>query len=64
MRHAEIFFDPQAHLSRGVPFEVVFGGLSAALKDGGVPAALILCFLRDRGAGGGRAGAAGGAAVP
>ncbi|MEQ4719083.1 adenosine deaminase [Nonomuraea sp. B19D2] len=50
VRHAEIFFDPQAHLSRGVPLEVVFGGLSAALKDGDVSAALILCFLRDRGA--------------
>ncbi|TDC05468.1 adenosine deaminase [Nonomuraea longispora] len=50
VRHAEIFFDPQAHTSRGVPLEAVFGGLSAALRDGEVPAALILCFLRDRGA--------------
>ncbi|WP_431900895.1 adenosine deaminase [Nonomuraea sp. bgisy101] len=50
VQHAEIFFDPQAHLVRGVPLEVVFGGLSAALKDSDVPAALIMCFLRDRGA--------------
>jgi adenosine deaminase len=49
VRHAEIFFDPQAHLSRGVPIDVVFSGLSSALKDGDVPAALIMCFLRDRG---------------
>lgn len=49
VRHAEIFFDPQAHLSRGVPLEVVFAGLSAAFKDGPISAALILCFLRDRG---------------
>ncbi|TDE59453.1 adenosine deaminase [Nonomuraea mesophila] len=50
VRHAEIFFDPQAHTTRGVALEAVFGGLSAALRDGEVPAALILCFLRDRGA--------------
>ncbi|WP_326823494.1 adenosine deaminase [Streptosporangium sp. NBC_01756] len=50
VRHAEIFFDPQAHLSRGVPLETVFGGLSAAIKDSDLSAALILCFLRDRGA--------------
>lgn len=50
VRHAEIFFDPQAHLIRGVSLEAVFGGLSAALKDSDVSAALIMCFLRDRGA--------------
>ncbi|MFI6597974.1 adenosine deaminase [Nonomuraea sp. NPDC050536] len=50
VRRAEIFFDPQAHLVRGVPLEVVFGGLTAALKDSPVSADLILCFLRDRGA--------------
>ncbi|TYB63249.1 adenosine deaminase [Nonomuraea sp. PA05] len=50
VRHAEIFFDPQAHLSRGVPLNVVFDGLSAALKESELSAELILCFLRDRGA--------------
>ncbi|GAA2264973.1 adenosine deaminase [Nonomuraea roseoviolacea subsp. roseoviolacea] len=50
VRHAEIFFDPQAHLTRGVPLEAVFSGLSAALGDSPVSSALILCFLRDRGA--------------
>ncbi|WP_327091758.1 adenosine deaminase [Nonomuraea sp. NBC_01738] len=50
VRHAEIFFDPQAHLSRGIPLDVVFTGLSAALKDSPMPSALIMCFLRDRGA--------------
>ncbi|MBN6053434.1 adenosine deaminase [Nonomuraea sp. RK-328] len=50
VRHAEIFFDPQAHLTRGVPLEAVFTGLSAALGESPVSAALILCFLRDRGA--------------
>jgi adenosine deaminase len=55
VRRAEIFFDPQTHLGHGVPLEAVFGGLTAALADGateyGISADLILCFLRDRGAG-------------
>ncbi|MFI6788260.1 adenosine deaminase [Nonomuraea sp. NPDC050383] len=50
VRHAEIFFDPQAHLTRGVPLEAVFSGLSAAFDESPVSTALILCFLRDRGA--------------
>ncbi len=53
VRRAEIFVDPQQHLSHGVPLEVVFAGLSSALAEGqsahGVPADLIMCFLRDRG---------------
>ncbi|NUR90667.1 MAG: adenosine deaminase [Nonomuraea sp.] len=49
VRRAEIFFDPQAHTARGVPLEVVFSGLAAALKDSPVSADLILCFLRDLG---------------
>jgi adenine deaminase len=46
---AEIFFDPQAHTSRGVPLAAVVGGLSRACGEArrlGVDAALILCFLR------------------
>jgi adenosine deaminase len=47
---AEIFFDPQTHTSRGVPFETVVGGLSRAVAKArtelGVSAALIMCFLR------------------
>jgi adenosine deaminase len=53
VRRAEIFFDPQQHLSGGVPLETVFAGLSAGLAEGrsahGISADLILCFLRDRG---------------
>jgi adenosine deaminase len=53
VRRAEIFVDPQQHLSHGVPLKAVFGGLSAALAEGqsahGISADLILCFLRDRG---------------
>ncbi|OOB90153.1 adenosine deaminase [Rathayibacter sp. VKM Ac-2630] len=47
---AEVFFDPQAHTSRGVPFESVIGGYHRAAVDAaglGIDAALILCFLRD-----------------
>ncbi len=49
--HAEMFFDPQAHTSRGVPFEnVITGYHRAAVRAGdelGISAELILCFLRD-----------------
>jgi adenosine deaminase len=48
--HAEIFFDPQAHTERGVPFEVVLEGihlaLDAAAAELGITSRLILCFLR------------------
>ncbi|WP_226924611.1 adenosine deaminase [Georgenia satyanarayanai] len=51
VRYAEIFFDPQAHTSRGVPFATVIGGLRRALVDArrdlGIHGELILCFLRD-----------------
>ncbi len=48
--HVEMFFDPQAHTSRGVPFADVVNGYHRAAVDGaalGVDAHLILCFLRD-----------------
>jgi adenosine deaminase len=48
--HAEIFFDPQTHTARGVPFETVIGGLGRAIARArgelGMSAALIMCFLR------------------
>eukprot|EP00887_Chlorella_sp_A99_P000532 scaffold17.g532.t1 len=54
VRHAELFFDPQSHVERGVPFSVFMGGFGRAVDEApgrhGVDAALILCFLRDRGA--------------
>jgi adenosine deaminase len=50
VRHAEIFFDPQTHTGRGIPFETVIHGLYRAKQDAesqlGVSSALILCFLR------------------
>jgi adenosine deaminase len=50
-RHVEVFFDPQSHTSRGVPFAVVVEGIRRALGDAerqqGVSSRLILCFLRD-----------------
>ncbi|MCP3728900.1 adenosine deaminase [Sphingomonas sp. MG17] len=48
--HAEIFFDPQTHTDRGIPFQVAADGLLAAMRDAehrhGVTSKLILCFLR------------------
>ncbi|HEY5257785.1 MAG TPA: adenosine deaminase [Candidatus Baltobacteraceae bacterium] len=54
VRHAEIFFDPQAHTDRGVAFETVLNGIWDALRDGerdlGITSHVIMCFLRDRSA--------------
>ena len=54
VRHAEIFFDPQAHLARGVGMETVVEGLWRVLGDSerthGVSTRLIMCFLRDESA--------------
>ena len=48
--HAELFFDPQTHTERGVPFETVVDGLAraceAAQREFGISALLIMCFLR------------------
>ncbi|HZV65156.1 MAG TPA: adenosine deaminase [Telluria sp.] len=46
VRHAEIFFDPQTHTARGVPFAAVIDGIYRACQDSPVSASLILCFLR------------------
>ncbi|MEU6219245.1 adenosine deaminase [Streptomyces sp. NPDC047022] len=51
VRHAEIFFDPQAHIARGVDMGTVVEGLWRALgsseENHGVSTHLIMCFLRD-----------------
>lgn len=50
VRHTEIFFDPQGHTSRGVPFGVAISGILTALRMSraqfGMTGKLILCFLR------------------
>lgn len=50
VRHTEIFFDPQTHTERGVPFEAVVTGIHRALQQGerllGITSNTILCFLR------------------
>ncbi|MEU9758847.1 adenosine deaminase [Streptomyces sp. NPDC047985] len=54
VRHAEIFFDPQAHTGRGVPIGTVVEGLGRALdrseEKHGISTQLIMCFLRDQSA--------------
>jgi adenosine deaminase len=51
VRHAEIFFDPQAHTDRGVAFETVVDGIDAGLAEAerefGITGHTIMCFLRD-----------------
>ncbi|MBO9502790.1 adenosine deaminase [Brevundimonas sp. A19_0] len=50
VRHAEIFFDPQTHTDRGIPFQVVIDGLLSSMDQArselDVSSQLILCFLR------------------
>jgi adenosine deaminase len=49
--HAEIFFDPQGHTSRGIAFETMLDGIWRALEEGrerlGIGSRLIMCILRD-----------------
>ncbi len=50
VRHTEIFFDPQAHTDRGVPFDTVIRGIHRALEVAvprlHISSKLIMCFLR------------------
>ncbi|WP_339727130.1 adenosine deaminase [uncultured Gimesia sp.] len=50
VRHTEIFFDPQSHTARDIPFGTVINGITAALQEAqtelGVSSKLILSFLR------------------
>ena len=49
-RHAEIFFDPQTHTARGLPFAVAIDGILSGMEEAerslGVSSKLIMCFLR------------------
>jgi adenine deaminase len=51
VRHSEMFFDPQAHIGRGIAFETVINGIHHAMLDAekrlGISSELIMCFLRD-----------------
>ena len=47
--HAEIFFDPQTHMERGVAISTAVAGIERALAEAeqkGLTSKLILCFLR------------------
>ncbi len=46
VRHAELFFDPQTHTERGVPFATAINGIWRACQDGPISATIIMCFLR------------------
>jgi adenosine deaminase len=51
VRYVEMFFDPQPHTGRGVPFDVVIRGIRRAQLEAerifGLKSQLIMCFLRD-----------------
>lgn len=50
VRHVELFFDPQAHLERGLTLAEVISGIRAGLETGlsrwGITHKLIACFWR------------------
>jgi len=50
IRHTEIFFDPQAHTTRGIPFKRVIDSITHAMEDAetkfGLSSHLIFCILR------------------
>lgn len=50
LRHAEVFFDPQVHVHRGVAYHTVVAGFTAARRRAaaelGVTSLLIPCLLR------------------
>ena len=50
VRHVEVFFDPQGHTERGLPFDTPIKGILAALDAAqdkyGITYKLIMCFLR------------------
>jgi adenosine deaminase len=50
VRRVELFFDPQTHTDRGLPFAVAADGLLAGMAEAertlGITSGLILCFLR------------------
>jgi adenosine deaminase len=50
VRHVELFFDPQAHVSRGVPFSDVIEGILQGIEEArarlNITSKLILCFVR------------------
>src|SRR5437868_1098876 len=49
-RHVELFFDPQTHTDRGLPFAVAVEGLLSGMAEAerslGITSKLIMCFLR------------------
>ena len=51
VRYSEMFFDPQAHTSRGIAFDTVISGIHHAMLEAkqhlGMSSKLVMCFLRD-----------------
>jgi adenosine deaminase len=49
--YVELFFDPQSHAKRGIPFADVIGGIDQGRREGavdfGVEAGLIMCINRE-----------------
>src|SRR5262249_31151888 len=48
VRHVEMFFDPQGHTSRGIPFATVLDGLGRAIRDAAQKLGVIDRLARER----------------
>lgn len=50
VHHTEVFFDPQEHVNRGIPYDTVVSGFKAgcqrAEREYGMTTRLILCFVK------------------
>lgn len=50
VHHAEVFFDPQVHQNRGIPYDTIVAGFVSGCKRAerelGLSTRLILCFVR------------------
>ncbi|KAJ5591527.1 Adenosine/adenine deaminase [Penicillium hispanicum] len=50
VHHAEVFFDPQVHMGRGIPYQTIVAGFAEgcrrAERELGLSTKLILCFVR------------------
>ncbi|GAW16507.1 hypothetical protein ANO14919_059360 [Xylariales sp. No.14919] len=50
VHHAEVFFDPEVHRERGIPYETIVDGFSKgcrrAERELGLTTRLIMCFVR------------------
>jgi len=48
IRHAELSFDPQQHIDRGIAFDDLIDAMNRARRDSDVSTQLVMCMNRER----------------